>query len=178
MPAASQRKPSRRFSASSFAAGLIVGAAVSITSVYLLEVPGSSDSTSTGGNGVSTEDGGDQEGGPRYEFFESLPAAEVSTDTEPYKTLTPGGYVEPSKHLVQAGSFQTQDDANRLRARLMLTGMNADINISIDTRNNADEVWHRVVVGPFSSEQDAEQTMASLRKHDVSPILLQVPPAG
>ena len=176
MPAASQRQPSRRFSASSFAAGLIVGAAVSMTSIYLLEVPGSSDSTSTGGDGVSTEDGVDPEGGPRYEFFKSLPAAEVSTDTEPYKTLTPGGYVEPSKYLVQAGSFQTQDDAKRLRGRLMLTGMKADI--SINTLDDEDEVWHRVVVGPFSRKQDAEQTMASLRKHDVSPILLQVPPAG
>ena len=175
MPAASQRKPSRRFSASSFAAGLIVGAAVSMTSVYLL-VPGSSDSTSTGADGVSTEDGGDQEGAPRYEFFDSLPAAEVSADTEPYKTLTPGGYVKPTEYLVQAGSFQTQDDANRLRARLMLTGMNADIRI--DTRDNEDEVWHRVVVGPFNSKQDAEQTMASLRQRDVSPILLQAPPAG
>ena len=176
MPAASQRKPSRRFSASSFAAGLIVGAAVSITSVYLLEVPAGSDSTSAGGDGIPTEDGGERKGEPRYEFFKSLPTAEVSTDTEPYKTLTPGGYVKPSEYLVQAGSFRLQDDADRLRARLVLTGMGTDISIS--TLDDEDEVWHRVVVGPFSSEQDAEQTMASLRKHDVSPILLQVPPAG
>ena len=176
MPAPSQRTPSRRFSASSFAGGLIVGVAVCLASVYLLDLPAGSDSTSAGGDGSPTEDGGDRKGAPRYEFFESLPAAEVSTDTEPYKTLTPGGYVEPSEYLVQAGSFRLQDDANRLRARLMLTGMGADISIS--TLDDEDEVWHRVVVGPFNSKQDAEQTMASLRQHDVSPILLQVPPAG
>ena len=176
MPAPSQRTPSRRFSMSSFAAGLVVGVAVAMTSVYILEAPAGSDSTSAGEDGIPTENGGERKGGPRYEFFKSLPAAEVATDTEPYKTLTPGGYAKPSEYLVQAGSFRLQDDANRLRARLVLTGMSADI--SINTLDDEDEVWHRVVVGPFSSKQDAEQTMASLRQHDVSPILLQVPPAG
>ena len=179
MPARSKRKPPRRFSASSFAAGLVAGAAVSMTSIYLLEEPESSDSNSAGRGAVSTGDSGEQgeqKGAPRYEFFERLPAAEVSTDTEPYKTLTPGGYVEPSEYLVQAGSFRQQDAANRLRARLMLAGMTT--GIAIDTSDDEEEVLHRVVLGPFSSKGDAEQTIASLRQHDLSPILLQVPPSG
>ena len=182
MPRRSKRAPSRRFSALSFGAGLVVGVAVAVTSAYLLMVPGDSDSKSADGGDVATEDGTDR--GPRYEFFDSLRTAEVATDTEPYKKLTPGGYVEPesSEYLVQAGAFRVQDDANRLRARLMLelrsavAGMNADISIS--RRDDAGEVWHRVVVGPFSNKQDAEQTMASLRQYDVSPMLLQVRPAG
>ena len=175
MPARNQRTPPRRFSASSFGAGLVLGIAVSLISMYLLEDPGTPDSTSAGGDGAATEDGG-EEGTPRYEFFETLPAAEVSTDTEPYKTLTPGGYVRPSTYLVQAGSFQQQDDANRLRARLMLTGMTSDI--SVNTQDDEGEVWHRVVLGPFGSMGDAEQAMASLRQQDLSPILLTAPPAG
>ena len=176
MPARNQRTPPRRFSASSFGAGLVVGMAVALISVYLLQDPGTSDSTSAGGDGAATEDGGGEEGAARYEFFETLPAAEVSTDTEPYETLTPGGYVRPSTYLVQAGSFQQQDDANRLRARLMLTGMTSDI--SVNTQDDEGEVWHRVVLGPFGSKGDAEQAMASLRQQDLSPILLTAPPAG
>ena len=175
MPARSQRTPSRRFSASSFAAGVVVSAAVYMITAYLVDAPRDPDSTTTAAGGTSA-DGGDQRGAPRYEFFERLPGAEVATDTEPYKTLTPGGYVEPAEYLVQAGSFRLQDDANRLRARLMLTGVSADI--SINALDDEDEVWHRVVVGPFNSKSDAEQTMASLRQHDILPILLQVAPQG
>lgn len=175
MPARSQRTPSRRFSASSFGAGMVVGVAVCIIAIYLVDTARGPDSTSTAASGTPAE-GGDKPGGPRYEFFERLPGAEVATDTEPYKTLTPGGYVEPTAYLVQAGSFRLQDDANRLRARLMLTGVSADI--SINTLDDEDEVWHQVVVGPFNSKSDAEQTMASLRQHDVLPILLQVASPG
>ncbi len=179
MPARSQRTPPRRFSASSFGVGLVVGVAVSMTTVYLIRDTGPSDSTTAGGDGIPTEDGaeqGEQKGAPSYEFFERLPAAEVSTDTEPYKTLTPGGYVEPSEYLVQAGSFRQPDDANRLRARLMLTGITADI--TVNTLDDGDGVWHRVVLGPFGSKEDAEQMVANLRQHDLSPTLRQVPPTG
>lgn len=175
MPAQSQRTSSRRFSASSFGAGMVVGAAVCMIAIYVVDDPRGPDSTSTAASGAPAE-GADPQGGPRYEFFERLPGAEVATDTEPYETLTPGGYVEPTEYLVQAGSFRVQDDANRLRARLMLTGVGADI--SINTLDDEDEVWHRVVVGPFNSKSDAEQTMASLRQHDVLPILLEVASPG
>lgn len=175
MPARSKRSPSRRFSASSFAAGIVAGVAVYIITGYVVDTARGPDSTSTPASGASAE-GGDEQGGPRYEFFERLPGAEVATDTEPYRTLTPGGYVEPTEYLVQAGSFRLEDDANRLRARLMLTGVSADI--SINTLDDEDEVWHQVVVGPFNSKSDAEQTMASLRQHDVLPILLQVASPG
>ena len=58
----------------------------------------------------------------------------------------------------------------------MLTGITTDISIS--TVDDENEVWHRVVLGPFSSKEDAEQMVASLRQHDLSPTLQQVPPAG
>ena len=154
---------------------MVVGVAVYVTAGYLIDAARDPDSTSTVASGATAE-GADQQGGPRYEFFERLPGAEVATDTEPYKTLTPGGYVEPTEYLVQAGSFRLQDDANRLRARLMLTGVSAEI--SINTLDDEDEVWHRVVVGPFNSKSDAERTMAGLRQHDVLPILLQMAPPG
>ncbi len=176
MPARNQRTPSRPFSVSSFAAGLIVGVAVCMVTVYLVGIPEGTDQKSADTEGVPEKSGDDQEGAQRFEFFDSLPAAEVPTDTEPYKTLTPGGYVAPSEYLVQAGSFHDEDDANRLRARLMLTGMDADV--AINTLANEQEVWHRVVVGPFSSREDAEKMAASLKEHEVSPILLEVPPAG
>ena len=196
MPPRSQRTPSRRFNASSFVAGLVAGVGVSMISFYLLGIPGSPDETSAGGANVAPEGSDEQNGPRRFEFFERLPGAKVSTDTEPYKSLTPGGYVAPTEvapaevepteaapaqaapaeYVVQAGSFPEQDDANRLRARLMLTGMGADIRI--DTQETGDGVWHRVVIGPFSSKQDAEQTVASLQQHDVSSILLEVPPSG
>ena len=169
-----QRKPPPRFSASSFAAGLIVGVGMYMTGSYLLDAPASSDSAA---GGIATQDGVERQGEPRYEFFERLPGAEVATDTEPYKKATPGGYVPPpTDYLVQAGSFRLQDDANRLRARLMLAGLNAEISISAP--DGEDAVWHRVVIGPFGNKADAEQTMASLRRHEVSPIMLEVPPAG
>ena len=176
MPARRQPTQPSRFSASSFGAGLVAGVAVALISAYLLQAPDTSDSTASSAAGTTTGSGAEQQGAPSFEFFERLPAAEVSTDTEPYKTLTPGGYVEPSEYLVQAGSFRQPDEANRLRAQLMLMGITADINI--DTLDNEGEVWHRVVLGPFAAKEDAEQVIAGLRGHDLSPTLAQVAPAG
>ena len=176
MPARNQRTPSRGFSASSFVAGLIVGGGVALISVYLLQVPQGPDPAPADADQVKTERSGDTDGAPRYEFFESLPEAEVVTDTEPYKAKTPGGYVRPTEYVVQVGSFRSEDDANRLRARLMLTGMNAEI--SVRTLDDEGGIWHRVLVGPFSSRTDAEQTVTSLQQQDLSPTMLTVPAAG
>lgn len=75
-----------------------------------------------------------------------------------------------STYLLQAASFRDKDDANAMRATLLLEGMNAAVNEA----PNADGAWYRVVVGPFTSEGDLERTLTQLRTRDIPAV--RVPP--
>lgn len=77
-----------------------------------------------------------------------------------------------STYLLQAASFRDKDDANAMRATLLLEGMNAAVNEA----PNADGAWYRVVVGPFANEGDLEQTLTQLRTRDIPAV--RVSPSG
>lgn len=77
-----------------------------------------------------------------------------------------------SAYLLQAASFRDKDDANAMRATLLLEGMNAAVNEA----PNADGAWYRVVVGPFANEGDLEQTLTQLRTRDIPAV--RVSPSG
>lgn len=68
-----------------------------------------------------------------------------------------------STYLLQAASFRDKDDANAMRATLLLEGMNATVNEA----SHAEGAWYRVVVGPFASQGDLERTLTQLRTRDI-----------
>jgi cell division protein FtsN len=67
---------------------------------------------------------------------------------------------------LQAASFRSPDDANRLRAALLLM----DLPASTTSSALADGVWYRVTVGPFSSRAEAERAMTRMREQNISAI--------
>ena len=77
-----------------------------------------------------------------------------------------------STYLLQAASFRNRDDANAMRATLLLEGMRATVNEA----PHAEGAWYRVVVGPFASQGDLERTLTQLRIRDIPAV--RVPPSG
>lgn len=74
------------------------------------------------------------------------------------------------EYLIQAGSFRNQDDADRLRARMALMGVEAEIqSVQID----GGETWHRVRVGPITDRARADRVRARLEEENVNSILLR-----
>ncbi len=75
--------------------------------------------------------------------------------------------------FLQAGSFRRQDDAESLRAQIILLGQSARIEPSTVRK----ETWHRVLVGPFANREQLAQSQKTLAANGFSNLLLQQRPS-
>lgn len=148
----------------SFGAGLVLGIALTLTGALLPGVLEDTDAPEpekiASAPAAAT---------PRFEFFDSLPRGEVSVNTKPYERLTPKAGAEPVEYLLQVGSFSTLGDAERLRASVLLAGLDAQ---TTQATLPSGAVAHRVIVGPFDREQDMRRAMTKLREQNINPLLL------
>ena len=130
-----------------------------------------------------------------YQFMNLLPNEEVLTDVTPFDVadvadvavgreidISPANVTAPAvaahdsvdlsagspstkEYLLQAASFRNRDEADAMRAELLLEGMVAAVNAVSNPDGGA---WHRVMVGPFSSKVEMERTLTRLRSKDIS----------
>lgn len=109
---------------------------------------------------------------PRFDFYKILPGTEEpATDQQvrdAQKKSTPG---PRETFFLQAGAFQNPPDADNLKARLALIGVEA----AIQTTTLPDKgVWHRVRVGPYTSVEELNRTRDILRQNGVETALIKV----
>ncbi|MDD5471775.1 MAG: SPOR domain-containing protein [Sideroxydans sp.] len=105
---------------------------------------------------------------PQFEFYRVLPdksEAGVVAKPAPAVQAQPKAVVDATPYLVQAGSFQNKDDAEKLKARLALGGFEASI-VSVNLPEKG--VWHRVRLGPFTGLAAANTTIASLKTSGIT----------
>lgn len=109
---------------------------------------------------------------PRFEFYEMLANSEVLVPVlealEGKGLEGKGRQGDDSILLLQAGSFKAPQDADRLRASLLLLGFEVETR-SVTLDGN---LWHRVVVGPFASSKDLRRAQSRLRTEDIDAIPL------
>lgn len=74
-----------------------------------------------------------------------------------------------SQFFLQAGSFRRKDDADSLRAQIILLGQ----NVRVESGKVREETWHRVLVGPFATREQLGQAQKSLSASGFSNLLLQ-----
>ena len=74
-----------------------------------------------------------------------------------------------SQFFLQAGSFRRKDDADALRAQIILLGQ----NVQVESGTVREETWHRVLVGPFATREQLGQAQKSLAGSGFSNLLLQ-----
>jgi cell division protein FtsN len=78
---------------------------------------------------------------------------------------------QPGTYLLQAGSFRSRQQADQLRARLALLGLETSVQaVTVDNGQN----WHRVRVGPFSNLQELNDARALLKTNGVDAILIRL----
>jgi cell division protein FtsN len=112
---------------------------------------------------------------PRFDFYNLLPEMEVVVPEEEIKgTPTREGVKrveKPGTYLLQAGSFRNRKQADQLRAKLGLLGMETRIQtVSVNSKQS----WHRVRVGPFNNLRDLNQARSLLKKNGVDAILIRL----
>ena len=74
-----------------------------------------------------------------------------------------------SQFFLQAGSFRRKDDADSLRAQIILLGQ----SVQVETGKVREETWHRVLVGPFATREQLGQAQKTLSASGFSNLLLQ-----
>lgn len=103
---------------------------------------------------------------PSYDFYTLLPESEVVVPSPRPATPPPAPAKPPEQspsaiqYYLQAGSFRQRAEADRVRAQIILMGLDARLE---DAKLANGEVWHRVQVGPFADQArraQAEQTLS------------------
>jgi cell division protein FtsN len=112
---------------------------------------------------------------PRFDFYNLLPEMEVIVQDEEIKGAPSKEGVkrveQPGTYLLQAGSFRSHKQADQLRAKLALLGLETSIqSVSV----NSKQAWHRVRVGPFSNLRDLNQARSLLKKNGIDAILIRL----
>lgn len=106
----------------------------------------------------------------QFEFYRALPdKAEGPTKRSVPPAVRPSVQTtkpsDAASYMVQAGSFQSVADAEKLKARLALVGMEASIQ-SVDLSGKG--IWHRVRLGPYRGLNAANETIDSLKANGVA----------
>lgn len=108
----------------------------------------------------------------RFTYYDILPGTEQPVTEQEIKQAPQGG---KNQYYLQAGSFPDETDANNLKAKLALMGVEATIQtVSVPDTG----VWHRVRVGPFSDAEAMNKARTTLAQNGVQPSLIKVRDAG
>jgi len=112
---------------------------------------------------------------PRFDFYNLLPEMEVIVPEQEIRgTPTHEGVKQvekPGIYLLQAGSFRSHKQADQLRARLALLGMETRIQtVSVNNK----QAWHRVRVGPYDNLHELNQARSVLKNNGVDAILIRL----
>jgi cell division protein FtsN len=98
------------------------------------------------------------------------PAAKVEVSKPKPPTKPAATSAEKTVYVLQAGSFKNPDDADSVRANLLLLNMRVNIE-TVPAGNN--QTWHRVLVGPFDNTADLSAAKAQLTRNGIDSIQLK-----
>lgn len=115
----------------------------------------------------------------KFNFYTILPELEVlipENETRPPEaknTSYTSSAKQPSstkQYILQVGSFQNLNDAEKLKANLALLGVTADIqHVTVNKQQ-----WHRVRSGPYRNKNQLYKDQNLLNKNDIHGISIEL----
>jgi len=166
-----------------FTIGLLVGLVIA-TAVYIYDRrPGSNIATNgapisnekdSNTNSTPTPDSAQSgDSGTEFDFYDMLPKQEVEVARDaakPAGTSSAAGAIDtPGSYVLQVGSYRNFADADRVRAKLAIQGVESNIQkVSIDN-----DVWHRVRIGPLNNLNKLEETRRKLREAQIDALVIK-----
>ena len=110
----------------------------------------------------------------KYDFYEMLPNFEVvvpEKDKDVKRDLPSGAKLErPGVYVLQAGSYRNDADAERVRAQLVMQGVQAKVQrVALDA-----DVWYRVRVGPLSNLDQLNKVRRQLQQAELDALVIRV----
>ena len=110
---------------------------------------------------------------PRFDFYTILPETEVAVPDHEIKTRAREervGKAKDTQYIMQAGSFRNYQEADKLKARLALMG----IESRIEKAKVGGTTWNRIKIGPFSKISSVNKIRSQLRKNDIDTVVMEV----
>lgn len=190
-PTASRQKPAGKNNA--FITGLLVGMILGIgisVAVAILVTGGKSPfiehETSVEPVPAETSNGMDSEekavpeenseakpDANRFDFYKILPGESQVTEQEIQQSKEAQQNQAPAieNYFLQVGAFQTEEEADNIKAKLALLGLEA----VVQTANVPDKgVWHRVRVGPYTDLDQIGKARAELTRNGFNADLIKI----
>jgi len=188
-----ERTPAARGSGGSLLVGILIGLVLGLSIAlvvawYINKMPSPFLSRSTPpAKGSAKGDERDQprgedrltkavpDGKPRFDFYKILPGNEPGAGEPPAREESKKAAAgEHEAFFLQAGAFQNAPDADNLKARLALIGVEA----TIQTATLPDKgTWHRVRIGPYASVEELNRARDALKQNGYETTLIKVPDA-
>jgi len=160
--------------------GLLVGVAMAVGfTVYINggESPFSAKSESAviveSGNPIEIKKYAKADEGPtkdRFEYYNILSGNESKVTEQEIKQLENNTQAKET-YFLQVGAFKTEQEADNVKAKLALLGLEAIIQTATTTDKG---VLHRVRVGPYSDPSQLTKTRSDLVDNGFKPDLIKV----
>ncbi|MGE5665351.1 MAG: SPOR domain-containing protein, partial [Betaproteobacteria bacterium] len=100
----------------------------------------------------------------------ALPPPEPATALSPTDAETQAALDEGSRFLLQAGAFKTAEDADAMRARLALLGLDA----KVFPREEGGTTLYRVRLGPYGSLEEINRVRKALSDNAIDSQLVRI----
>jgi cell division protein FtsN len=116
---------------------------------------------------------------PRFEFYKILPGTQeatpgtATTDTRVTAVPPPEGQPAPVAELfyLQAGAFQKPADADNLKAKLALMGLEASVQEAASADKSA---MYRVRVGPYAKPEEMNRARNQLAQNGIQASVVKI----
>ncbi len=109
-----------------------------------------------------------KDSGTRFDFYTLLPEREVIVPEQ--DKVTKSKPAQRYQYILQAGSFRKASDADRLRAKLIMLGMDVKVDA---VKGRGGDTWHRVQVGPYTSRSKLSKARNTLINQGIETMLLK-----
>lgn len=179
------RRAGSRSGAGSFLAGLLVGLILGLgiavgVAWYIKKLPSpfvtrtapakpEAQKPAEPAKGAKPEEKSAKPDEKRFSFYDILPGKEEAVaPKEPARAPTAAAR---ETFYLQAGAFQSAADADNLKARLALLGVEARIETAAVPEKGT---WHRVRAGPFATVEQVNRARETLRQNGIETQLVRI----
>jgi len=108
---------------------------------------------------------------PRFDFYKILPGKEEPVTDQQLKEAQKKSNAAKEAFFLQAGAFQNAPDADNLKARLALLGVEANVQtLTLPDKG----VWHRVRAGPYTNVEELNRALDTLKQNGIETTLVKV----
>jgi cell division protein FtsN len=161
--------------------GLLLGLGIALAvAIYLNKVPGPFLTKGKGASPAPAEaikplpapNGATQpartDDKPRFDFYNILPGEEPGKPKPPAAPRPAA--VDKETFYLQAGAFQSPAEADNMRARLALLGIEANVQSNATSERGT---LHRVRIGPFERVEEVNRTRDTLKQNGIDTTLIK-----